>query len=164
MMLVTPLSGRESPPRRPAPDAVTRRLRLTSWQGPKKKRRWITNSAGVDLLELASVARQTLSTKSTTSPVRIHVRVHAMSTPGPGRTAHEPRRSRITLDPARVSRDSRSTWRKCHAIHGRPGASARLLRRLDSILRDLRAASTGATTSDSERIERRRGEIRGAGL
>src|SRR5690349_25044368 len=69
MSLVTPLSGREPPLQRPAPDAVTRRLRLTSWQGPKNKRRWITNSAGVDLLELAPVAGETLPTNRLSSLV-----------------------------------------------------------------------------------------------
>src|SRR5687768_4304478 len=76
MMLVTPLLGREPPLRRPAPDAVTRRLRLTSWQGPKNKRRWITNSAGVDLLELAPVARQTLPTNRPASLVVPHLLVN----------------------------------------------------------------------------------------
>jgi hypothetical protein len=52
---------------------VTRRLRLTSWQGPKNKRRWITNSAGVYLLELAPVARQSVPRNRTASPVEIHV-------------------------------------------------------------------------------------------
>src|SRR5690349_9835702 len=80
MSLVTPLSGREPPLRRPAPDAVTRRLRLTSWQGPKNKRRWITNSAGVDLLELAPVAGQTLPTNLPSSLVEIHVLVNTRPT------------------------------------------------------------------------------------
>src|SRR5690349_20963742 len=80
MSLVTPLSGREPPLQRPAPDAVTRRLRLTSWQGPKNKRRWITNSAGVDLLELAPVARQTLPTNRPSSLVVIHVWVNTRRT------------------------------------------------------------------------------------
>ena len=42
--------------------AVTRRSDSKIWQNPKKKRRWITNSAGVNLLELAPVALQSVAT------------------------------------------------------------------------------------------------------
>jgi hypothetical protein len=64
-------------------------LRLTSWQGPKNKRRWITNSAGVYLLELAPVARPTLPRNRASSTVEIHVWVNTARTGLPtGRTAH----------------------------------------------------------------------------
>ncbi|CUR55396.1 hypothetical protein NOCA2270031 [metagenome] len=56
-MLVTPVIGaRGRHFNGPASDAVTRRSDLRDLQTHEKKRRWITNSAGVYLLELAPVA------------------------------------------------------------------------------------------------------------
>src|SRR4051795_11999346 len=46
----------------PAPDAVIRRSDLHGWH-PRRERRWITNSAGANLLENASAAGLTLPTK-----------------------------------------------------------------------------------------------------
>src|SRR6476660_6889181 len=59
-----------------ASSAVTRRSDLQAGKARRGERRWITNSAGVNLLELAPVAGATLPTKRPTSPVADHLWVN----------------------------------------------------------------------------------------